>query len=293
MTSQSQHYPTNCSAGSYQPPSDFSYLSADSFQQQATPTELPVDSQPFSTNNEYSSNQISAQNDTNSYQASNLLDAFTDDSVETPETHLYNVLGSFPNIQAANATQDDTTHDNDVPMDSINDLLFHAPQQNNNFTLDDILEYIEPELNGNLMETDNETEAATMIPAATATPVTTGYETEAATMIPAATATHVTTGWAANQPTNPEVSLQPLFSVNYGQAVDAINQSPPRMESLSLQEQHGSSNMALFSIRPMNDDNEVTSTGYSGSPSNTPSPATVTAYFSNSSSPRGNILNVL
>ena len=234
---------------------------------------MPVDSQPFSTNNEYSSNQISAQNDTNSYQASNLLDAFTDDSVETPETHLYNVLGSFPNIQAANATQDDTTHDNDVPMDSINDLLFHAPQQNNNFTLDDILEYIEPELNGNLMETDNETEAATMIPAATAT--------------------YVTTGYAANQPANPKVALQPLFSVNYGQAVDAINQSPPRMESLSLQEQHGSSNIALFSIRPMNDDNEVTSTGYSGSPSNTPSPATVTTYFSGASSPRGNILNVL
>ena len=273
MTSQSQHYPTNCSAGSYQPPSDFSYLSADSFQQQATPTELPVDSQPFSTNNEYSSNQISAQNDTNSYQASNLLDAFTDDIVEPPETLLYNVLGSFPNIQAANATQDDTTHDNDVPMDSINDLLFHAPQQNNNFTLDDILEYIEPELNGNLMETDNETEAATMIPAATAT--------------------HVTTGCAVNQPTNPEVALQPLLSGNNRQAVDVINQSPPRMESLSLQEEPASSNIALFSIRPMNDDNEVTSTGYSGSPSNTPSPATVTTYFSGASSPRGNILNLL
>ena len=273
MTSQSQYYHAHSSAGSYQPPSVLTYQSADSFQQQATPTELPVDSQPFSTNNEYSSNQISAQNDTNSYQASNLLDAFTDDIVEPPETLLYNVLGSFPNIQAANATQDDTTHDNDVPMDSINDLLFHAPQQNNNFTLDDILEYIEPELNGNLMETDNETEAATMIPAATAT--------------------YVTTGYAANQPANPEVALQPLFSVNYGQAVDAINQSPPRMESLSLQEQHGSSNIALFSIRPMNDDNEVTSTGYSGSPSNTPSPATVTTYFSGASSPRGNILNLL
>ena len=221
-------------------------------------------------------NLISAQNDTNSYQASNLLDAFTDDSVETPETLLYNVLGSFPNIQAANATQDDTTHDNDVPMDSINDLLCQALQQNDYQLSDfwsDLMEVKGLELNGNLMETDNETEAATMIPAATAT--------------------HVTTGCAVNQPTNPEVALQPLFSVNYGQAVDAINQSPPRMESLSLQEQHGSSNIALFSIRPMNDDNEVTSTGYSGSPSNTPSPATVTTYFSGASSPRGNILNLL
>ncbi len=194
-----------------------------------------------------------------------MFDQYFDDDVDyTPEKLLSDVLGYYPNTQAA-TIQDESTHGNNISMESFDELLPKSLEQNSSTQklLDDIYEVIRPKLNepvGSTIEIVNATVGGNFVPAATNFPVPTKY--------------------AINQHSVAQTAAHLIYTTNNHQIFESVDQPALTLENLSLKEQQ----IPFFSIIPLNEDNEVTSTGSPSNTSPSSSHATDTSFFSDVSS---------